>query len=40
MHMLVYSNALDYSPYDVLDVDETATPEEIKKKYRQTSLCA
>lgn len=27
------------SPYDIIDVDENATPEEIKKKYKQTSLC-
>ena len=27
------------SPYDILDLDETATPEMIKKKYRQLSLC-
>ncbi|KAL0954989.1 hypothetical protein HGRIS_003915 [Hohenbuehelia grisea] len=26
------------SPYDILDLDETATPEDIKKKYRQLSL--
>lgn len=28
------------SPYDMLDIEETATAEEIKKKYRQISLCA
>ena len=27
------------SPYDILDIQETATGEEIKKKYRQISLC-
>lgn len=27
------------SPYDLLDLDISATPEEIKKKYRQLSLC-
>jgi hypothetical protein len=27
------------SPYDILDIDELATPEEIKRKYRQLSLC-
>lgn len=31
---------LPTSPYDILDIDEGATPEEIKKKYRQISLCA
>ncbi len=28
-----------YSPYEMLDIHEDATPEEIKKKYRQLSLC-
>ena len=28
-----------HSPYEILDLDVTATPEEIKKKYRQLSLC-
>lgn len=28
------------SPYDVLDLKETATAEDIKKKFRQISLCA
>lgn len=28
------------SPYDILDIQETATGEEIKRKYRQISLCA
>lgn len=28
-----------YSPYDILDLDETAKPEDIKRKYRQLSLC-
>jgi DnaJ family protein C protein 8 len=28
------------SPYDILDIDELATPEDIKRKYRQISLCA
>ena len=27
------------SPYEILDIDETASAEEIKKKYRQLSLC-
>jgi DnaJ family protein C protein 8 len=27
------------SPYDILDIQETATGEEIKRKYRQISLC-
>lgn len=27
------------SPYEMLDLSETATPEDIKKKYRQLSLC-
>ncbi|KAJ2921476.1 hypothetical protein H1R20_g15615, partial [Candolleomyces eurysporus] len=30
--------AFKLNPYDVIDVDETATPEEVKKKYKQTSL--
>ena len=33
------SDAREYSPYEILDVAEDATPEEIKKKYRQLSLC-
>lgn len=28
-----------YSPYDILDIPETATQEEIKRRYRQLSLC-
>lgn len=28
-----------YSPYDILSLDETAKPEDIKRKYRQLSLC-
>lgn len=28
-----------YSPYDTLNLDETAKPEDIKRKYRQLSLC-
>ena len=27
------------SPYDVLDIETSAKPEDIKKKYRQLSLC-
>ena len=27
------------SPYDILDLDTTATPEAIKKKYKHLSLC-
>ncbi|KAL0954987.1 hypothetical protein HGRIS_003915 [Hohenbuehelia grisea] len=30
--------AFKLNPYDILDLDETATPEDIKKKYRQLSL--
>jgi len=30
--------AFKLNPYEVLDIDESATPEEIKKKYRQLSL--
>ncbi|KAK0204846.1 hypothetical protein DFS33DRAFT_702213 [Desarmillaria ectypa] len=30
--------ALKLNPYDILDLDESATPEDIKKKYRQLSL--
>jgi hypothetical protein len=32
-------NAFKLNPYDVFDLDGKATPEEIKKKYRQISLC-
>jgi hypothetical protein len=28
-----------YSPYDILSLDETAKPEDVKRKYRQLSLC-
>lgn len=31
---------LSSSPYDILDISELATQEEIKKRYRQLSLCA
>ena len=27
------------SPYEILDIDENAKAEEIKKKYRHLSLC-
>jgi len=30
--------AFKLNPYDILDIDEAATPEEIKRKYRQLSL--
>lgn len=30
--------AFKLNPYEILDIDETAKPEEIKKKYRQLSL--
>ncbi|KZV73038.1 DnaJ-domain-containing protein [Peniophora sp. CONT] len=30
--------AFKLNPYDILDLDETATPEMVKKKYRQLSL--
>lgn len=33
------SNSSRNSPYDILDIEEDATPETIKKKYRQLSLC-
>lgn len=29
----------DDSPYDILDISETSTQEEIKKRYRNLSLC-
>ena len=35
----VYLTATLYSPYDILSLDETAKPEDIKRKYRQLSLC-
>ena len=28
-----------FSPYEVLDIDENCTPEQVKKRYRQLSLC-
>jgi len=28
-----------FSPYDMLDLTENATPDDIKRKYRQLSLC-
>ena len=31
--------ALLLSPYDVLDLEPSATADDIKKKYRQLSLC-
>jgi DnaJ homolog subfamily C member 8 len=31
--------AFKLNPYDVLDLDGKASPEDIKKKYRQISLC-
>ncbi|KAK0469711.1 chaperone regulator [Desarmillaria tabescens] len=30
--------ALKLNPYDILDLDESATPDDIKKRYRQLSL--
>ncbi|PSS19957.1 hypothetical protein PHLCEN_2v3130 [Hermanssonia centrifuga] len=30
--------AFKLNPYEILDIDESATPEEIKRKYRQLSL--
>ncbi|KIK10047.1 hypothetical protein K443DRAFT_620926 [Laccaria amethystina LaAM-08-1] len=30
--------AFKFNPYDILDIDELATPEDIKRKYRQISL--
>ena len=32
--------SLAISPYDILDIQESSTGEEIKRKYRQMSLCA
>lgn len=32
-------NAFKLNPYDILDLDGSAKPDEIKKKYRQISLC-
>jgi DnaJ family protein C protein 8 len=32
-------HALSCSPYDILDLEPSATAEEIKKRYRQLSLC-
>jgi hypothetical protein len=33
------SRALPRSPYDILDLDESVKPEDIKRKYRHLSLC-
>ncbi|RDB26423.1 J domain-containing protein spf31 [Hypsizygus marmoreus] len=30
--------AFKFNPYDILDIDESSTPEEIKRRYRQLSL--
>jgi hypothetical protein len=32
-------HALGFSPYDILDVEDNATHEVIKKRFRQLSLC-
>lgn len=37
---LIKLGTCSISPYDILDIQETVTGEEIKKKYRQISLCA
>jgi DnaJ homolog subfamily C member 8 len=36
--VLIY-HFLPHSPYDILDLELSATPEDIKKRYRQLSLC-
>jgi hypothetical protein len=28
-----------YSPYDILDLEPSATADDVKRKYRQLSLC-
>lgn len=33
------SHFLAHSPYDIFDLEPSATPEDIKRKYRQLSLC-
>jgi DnaJ family protein C protein 8 len=33
------SHFLAPSPYDIFDLEPSATPEDIKRKYRQLSLC-
>ena len=38
-NQVIHLSAMFSSPYDVLDIDDTATPEAIKKRYRQLSLC-
>ena len=35
----LYLTVLLFSPYDVLDLEPSATADGIKKKYRQLSLC-
>jgi DnaJ homolog subfamily C member 8 len=32
-------NAFKLNPYDILDLDQSATADGIKRKYRQLSLC-
>lgn len=36
---MIYHLLTTASPYDILDLEFSATPEDIKKKYRQLSLC-
>jgi DnaJ homolog subfamily C member 8 len=36
---VLISHFLVRSPYDILDLEPSATAEDIKKKYRQLSLC-
>ena len=33
------THIIERSPYEILDISEEATVEEVKKKYRQLSLC-
>ncbi len=38
-HLLLPTSCIFSSPYEILDLGEEATTEDIKKKYRQLSLC-
>lgn len=39
LHILTHDAHQSLSPYEILDLPETATPEDVKKKYRHLSLC-
>jgi DnaJ family protein C protein 8 len=39
VHVTTFDMLSSDSPYDILDIEESATQEEIKRRYRQLSLC-